>query len=204
MTASISYAITTHNEGKSISTLLDRIHEHLDETDELVVLDDNSTEQHTISALNRVSKVYTRTFETDFSAHKNYLNTLCSKEYIFQFDGDELPSSALLTVVKSFIQAFPETDLFWFPRDNRLDEIDMTWIEKWKWSVDEQGRINYPDYQGRLFKNSDEIYWTRPVHEIITGHKSQRVLPANAGVDIYHSRHMDTQIKNNTFYDENF
>jgi|SaaInlV_100m_DNA_2_1039680.scaffolds.fasta_scaffold21611_2 glycosyltransferase involved in cell wall biosynthesis len=204
MGPSISYAITTHNEGSSVQDLIDHIKKQMSSVDELVIVDDYSTDQTTLSALSDVRLVYKRKLNNNFSSQKNYLNSKCTKDYIFQFDGDELPSESLLSVAKHFVKNYQDTDLFWIPRDNQLFELDMDYINKWGWVVDTQNRINYPDYQGRLFKNSDDIRWTRPVHEIISGHETQRVFPINAGVDILHTRHMSRQIQSNAYYDENF
>lgn len=204
MSYSVSYAITTHNEGASIQKLIERINKCKDNIDELVILDDYSTDPNTLSILAKESKVYKKKFNNDYAIHKNYLNSLCSGDYIFQFDGDELPQEFLLNNTKRIISGSPSTDLFWVPRENQLIELDMEYIKKWKWKVDEYGRINYPDYQGRLYKNSPEIYWHRSVHELITGWKRQTVLPKNSKIDILHKRHMKTQIKNQKFYNETF
>ena len=200
----ISYAITTHNEGRPVQDLIDHIKGQMSREDELVIVDDYSTDQTTLSAISDVRFVYKRKLNNNFSSQKNYLNSKCTKDYIFQFDGDELPSTSLLSVAKAFVKNYQDTDLFWIPRYNRLFELDMDYINKWGWTVDDQNRINYPDYQGRLFKNSASIQWTRPVHEIISGHKTQRIFPQNAGVDILHTRHMHRQIQSNKYYDENF
>lgn len=204
MTHSISYAITTHNEGESIQKLIERIKKHIDKNDELIILDDYSTDSQTLSILASEASVYKKKFNNEFSVQKNYLNSLCSSEYIFQFDGDELPSDLLLHNVKTFISQQPEIDLFWVPRDNRLFEINKSYIKRWGWPIDEKGRVNYPDYQGRLYRNAPEIYWTRPVHEIITGHKKQTAIPRDVGLDILHARHMSKQIESIKFYNENF
>jgi glycosyltransferase involved in cell wall biosynthesis len=200
----ITYAVSTHNEGDSVQFLIDRINKCKDSTDELVILDDYSTDPTTLSALSSEKKVYKKKFNNDYAIHKNYLNSLCTGDYIFQFDGDELPAEFLLNNTKRIILGSPSTDLFWVPRDNQLIELDMEYIKKWKWRVDELGRINYPDYQGRLYRNSPEIRWHRSVHELITGWKKQTVLPKNSKIDILHKRHMNKQIKNQKFYDETF
>jgi len=45
MTPLISFAITTHNEGEYIRDLLDQLVPHCEQTgDEIVVVDDNSTD----------------------------------------------------------------------------------------------------------------------------------------------------------------
>jgi glycosyltransferase involved in cell wall biosynthesis len=201
----ISYAVTTHNEGSSIKTLLTKLKQHKRNNDELVILDDFSTDITTTTILNEYKNlIYYKKFNKNFSAHKNYLNSLCSCDYIFQFDGDETPTDSLLNFCKKLIEIRHDIDLFWIPRDNRLYDIKMDMIKKWKWSVDNVGRINYPDYQGRLYRNSPNIKWIKPVHETISGHKKSAVLQANSDLDILHHRHMDHQIKSLAYYDKVF
>ena len=201
---SISYAVTTHNEGLSIDNLLNRLMHHARSIDEIVILDDFSDDTETLKILRKHKKVYKHKFNKNFSDQKNFLNSLCNGDYIFQLDGDELPSTTLCTITQSMINHRDDIDLYWIPRDNRLYDLDMKYIDKWNWKVDEKKRINYPDYQGRLYKNSPNIKWIRPVHEIISGHKTQVILPRDSNVDIYHHRHMNHQLRSNKFYDANY
>lgn len=200
----ISYAITTHNEGENVKKLLDDINKYKSHLDEIVILDDFSTETHTCNALKTEKNVFKKKFNDDFAKHKNYLNSLCKKEYILQIDGDETLSVSLHKNIQEIIRLWNDIDLFWIPRENKLHNLDMSYIKKWKWNVDKKNRINYPDYQGRLYKNSNHIRWTRKVHEIIEGHKTQKVLPHNSNIDIIHHRDMSKQIKNNEYYDRTF
>ena len=202
--SSLSYAITTHNEGDSIKKLIELLYKNKKECDEVIVLDDFSSDPTTITYLNKVPNLYKKKLMKNFASHKNYLNSLCNCDYIFQLDGDELPTINLLKFIRNVINYRNDIDLYWIPRDNQLYDIDMDYIKKWKWNIDQKSRINYPDYQGRVYRNNPNIYWHRPVHEIITGHKTQTILPKDSGVDILHHRHMNHQIRSNNFYDENF
>lgn len=202
--SSISYAITTHNEGASIQTLINMIEGYMDTSDEIIIVDDYSTDKKTTHILSRYDFVTKRRFDKNYSDHKNFLNSLCTRDYIFQIDGDELPSPHLLNFIKSLLKNRDDIDLYWIPRENKLHNIDMEYIKKWKWAVDQLGRINYPDYQGRVYRNKPHIKWSREVHEIITGHKTQLILPKNSNVDILHHRDMEHQIRSNKFYHENF
>jgi glycosyltransferase involved in cell wall biosynthesis len=202
--SSISYAITSHNEGENIKTLVGVILENIDEHDEIVILDDVSTDTRTIDILSKYEFVTQRKFKNNFAEHKNFLNTLCSKDYIFQIDGDELPTVQLINFIKALLRARSDIDLCWIPRENKLTNLNLDYIHRLGWNVDSNSRINYPDYQGRVYKNQPHINWHRSVHEIITGHKTQLVLPKNANVDIIHHRDMEHQVRSNNFYNENF
>ena len=41
----------------------------------------------------------------------------------------------------------------------------------WGWNANDNGWINFPDYQMRLYKNDKKIKWTKPVHEQLVGFK---------------------------------
>ena len=98
----ISYAITSHNETFELKRLLDYLMNYKDqENDEVVILDDFSYDSH-IEMLQPyikggfVNKFEQRKLNKDFASQKNYLNSLCTKDYIFQLDADELPSEVLI------------------------------------------------------------------------------------------------------------
>ena len=75
----ISFAITTHNEGDYIQTLLNQLIPFCNETgDEIVVVDDYSTDEFTCSLLNAYAsngdiKLVQHSLNGDFSSHKNFL-----------------------------------------------------------------------------------------------------------------------------------
>lgn len=196
----ISFAITTHNETTTLSKLVDSIEKNKNNNDEIVILDDFSENPTTKEILNNCNNVFYRKFCGDYSVHKNYINSKCNGEYIFQIDGDELPSELLLKNIHNIILS-NKVDLFWLPRINKVNGIKKEHLKKWKWSMDEHGRINYPDYQGRIYRNAKELKWNRAVHEVICGHKTQTKIPTNSNLDILHEKDIQTQIDSNYRYD---
>jgi hypothetical protein len=64
--------------------------------------------------------------------------------------------------------------------------------------------INLPDYQGRLYKNKKEIYWTRKLHEHITGYKIETKFPISIEYSLIHEKTIQKQWKQNEFYNTNF
>ena len=172
--------------------------------DELVIVDDYSSDEETKRILSGYDFVTKHKFKKNYADHKNFLNSLCIKNYIFQIDGDELPTPQLIKFIKALVKSRDDIDLYWVPRENKLHNMDMEYIKMWNWVVDGQRRVNYPDYQGRVYKNKPHIEWSREVHEIITGHQTQLILPKNSNVDILHHRDMEHQIRSNKFYHENF
>ena len=91
----ISYAILTHNEGQYIDTLLSFLTTNKRPIDEVVIVDDNSDDELTKLVLDKYKDQITlqyRTFDGDHT-QKNYLNSLCTGDYIIQLDADELVKS---------------------------------------------------------------------------------------------------------------
>jgi glycosyltransferase involved in cell wall biosynthesis len=203
----ISFAITTHNEGEYIQKLLDQLVPFCEKNgDEIVVLDDNSTDVFTQNVLygyaeKEYIKLHTREFTGDFSEHKNYLNSLCSGEYIFQVDADEYFNETLLNYLHDLTGHNPEIDLFWIPRVNIVNGLTQDDIRNWGWQVNEKNWVMFPDYQGRLYKNNENIKWSRRVHERITGHKFEAPLPAEEEWSLIHIKDINRQREQNKLYD---
>lgn len=65
-------------------------------------------------------------------------------------------------------------------------------------------RVNAPDYQGRIYKNSPQIKWNRRLHERIEGHNGYTVLPDETDLALYHNKTIETQINTNKRYNEWF
>jgi glycosyltransferase involved in cell wall biosynthesis len=200
----ISYAITSHNEGVSLGKLIERIREYIIPGDEIVILDDYSTDQTTVDILKSIDNVFHRKLDKNFSDQKNHLNSLCKCKYIFQLDGDEMPTCHLMKNLHTFIKANPKADLFAVPRVNIVKGYTRPQIAVNKWNIDKLGRINYPDYQGRIYLNKKEIKWTRAVHEIISGHDKLKLIPAGKRLDLLHVKTSEKQEQSNLFYNQNY
>ena len=200
----ISYAICTHNESESLFNLTEKINQNKDTQDEIVFLDDHSTNKVTKDFLKNQENVYYNHLNKNYANHKNILKKHCSGDYIFQIDADEYPTLQLFVSLKKIINKNPKVDLFRVPRQNYVNGILKEHIVKWRWSIDEKRRINYPDYQTRIFKNTNDIYWTRPVHEYITGFKIATNLPKDKNLDLIHKKEIQNQVKNNLIYQKNY
>ena len=73
-------------------------------------------------------------------------------------------------------------------------------IDAFKWSVTDEGWINWPDWQGRIHKNRSNIRWEKPVHEMMTGYSEHTTFPAEEQFAITHKKPIDRQIKQNEKY----
>ena len=201
----ISYSILTHNETDSLLKLIEFLVKHKDDEDEIVILDDYSDNEKTNEILDSVVSIYEIKFESrhllkDYAGQKNYLKNLCTGDYIFNLDADELPNKSLMKNIKEILDTNQTIDLFWIPRVNTVDGITQEHIDKWRWNVNEKGWVNFPDYQGRIWRNRPNIMWKNKVHEVLTGYKEHAYLPAEEKFCFYHPKTIDRQEKQNAFY----
>tara|TARA_Y100000590_G_scaffold163384_1_gene187319 strand:+ start:2635 stop:3261 length:627 start_codon:yes stop_codon:yes gene_type:complete len=203
----ISYSILTHNETDSLLKLIEFLVKHKDEEDEIVILDDYSDNEKTKKILDATVSVYDIKFEQrhllgDFAGQKNYLKGMCSGDYIFNLDADELPHENLMKAIKPILEINPTVDLYYVPRVNTVDGLTQEHINYWRWNVNENGWVNWPDWQGRIWKNRPNIRWERPVHEMLVGFKEYTQLPPQEEFAFYHPKDIEKQEKQNEFYGE--
>ena len=210
----ISYGITVHNEAEELNRLLEILIHKTDKEDEIVICDDYSDEptQEVITSWvqqyghedMKTIKVYQRKLNDDFSAQKNSVIEKCEGDYIFHLDADEYPHENLLSQLKPLLEINPDVDLIWVPRVNTVEGITDEHCVKWGWRITEKGWINYPDYLSRIFRNSSNIKWVKPVHEIIQGVKKYSHLPPVEELSLYHPKTKEKQEEQNKFYMDTF
>ena len=126
---------------------------------------------------------------------------MSSGDYIFHLDADEIPHEVLMEQLHTILE-MNDVDLVWIPRVNTVDGMTHEHIQKWGWNVTQKGWVNYPDYQARVFRNSEDIKWTRKVHEYITGHTTQAHLPPHEELSLYHPKTIKKQEKQNELYEK--
>ena len=195
----------THNEDESLLELIQFIAKHKDEEDEIVILDDYSDNEKTKEILDTMCSMHNITFEQralmkDYAGQKNHLTRMCKGSYIINIDADEKPNEILIQNIKTIIESNPSIDLYWVPRVNTVDGITQEHINKWGWNVNDKGWVNFPDYQGRIWRNRPNIMWKNKVHEVLTGYKEHTYLPAEEEFCFYHPKDIGRQEKQNEFY----
>ena len=124
---------------------------------------------------------------------------MCSGDYIFNIDADEMPHPILISQIKQILE-INKVDLIWVPRVNTVQGLTQEHINKWRWNVNDKGWVNYPDYQARIYKNAEHIKWIKPVHERIDGAKTYSHLPPQEELSFYHHKEISKQEKQNEFY----
>jgi len=202
----LSYSILTHNETDSLLKLIEFIVKHKDEVDEIVILDDYSDNEKTKEILDTMCSIHEIKFEQrhllkDYAGQKNHLKNMCTGDYIFNLDADELPNKWLMKNIKTILEANPTIDLYWVPRANTVEGITQDHMQQWGWNVNEKGWINWPDYQGRIWRNRPNIMWKNKVHEVLTGYKEHTYLPMEEEFCFYHPKDIDRQERQNKFYE---
>ena len=204
----ISWAITTKNEGEYIQNLLSQLVPFCEQTgDEIVVVDDYSTDEFTVTLLNAYAiggeiTLIKHALNNNFAEHKNFLTEQCSGDYIFQVDADETLHPNLLTYIHDIIEHNPQIDLFAIPRVNVVTGLTDEDIAKWGWHVNEHGWAMFPDYQTRVYRNHPDIKWEGKVHERIVGYKTMAPLPDEEEWALYHIKDIDRQRQQNNFYSQ--
>jgi len=202
---SISYAITACNEHVELERLLDQLTEHIRPEDEIMLqLDSGATKEvEKVAVKYNVSTDYEYhrvwyPLNNDFAAFKNHLKSICSRDYIFQIDADEFLSEELMEYMPGILEANPDVEMFSVPRVNTVEGLTEAHIKQWGWYVNQDGWVNYPDYQNRILKNKPEIHWVNKVHEKIIG--AMVTCPLPEGFDLYHFKTIDRQEKQNNYY----
>ena len=202
----ISYGLTVCNELEEIKRLISFLHQHKRPEDEIcVLLDKPKASQELIDQLYRYSSADWITlkesaFQDHFADWKNQLMDMCSGDYIFQIDADEIPNEYLIESLPEIIRDNPTVEAFVVPRVNTVEGLTQEHIQKWGWNVNENGWVNFPDYQWRIYKNTPEIKWKNKVHEVIEGYKVMAQLPAYEGLALYHPKTIKRQERQNNYY----
>jgi hypothetical protein len=203
----ISYAITVCNELEEISRLLNFLHRYKRVEDEIcVLLDKPKASQQLLDELyywssKDVITLKESAFQGHFADWKNELTSLCSGDYIFQIDADEIPNEYLIESLPEILETNSQVEAYVVPRVNTVEGLTQDHIQKWGWYVNENGWVNFPDYQWRIYKNTPDIKWKNKVHEVLDGYKTMAQLPAYEDLSLYHPKTIEKQIKQNSYYD---
>jgi glycosyltransferase involved in cell wall biosynthesis len=202
----ISYAITVCNEIEELTKLLNFLQLNIRKEDEIVIqYDSESVTDDVMEYLNLMEKMHNYKvvgfpLNKDFASFKNNLKPNCSGDYIFQIDADEIPHDALIEYLPQLLENNP-VDIIFVPRVNTVEGLTDEHIQKWRWNVNEKGWVNWPDYQVRLYKKTDDIEWRNKVHETLTGYNTFSNFPAEEHWSLYHPKEIKRQEKQNQFYE---
>lgn len=167
----VSVVISAYNEEKMLPACLSSV----SWADEIVVIDNTSTDRTVSVAKKAGARVYTRPNYPMLNTNKNYGFTKARGTWILNLDADERVSPELkkeidhITLNQSREKTSPLSSAvagYVIPRKNI---IFGKWIEHTGW---------YPDYQLRLFKRGSGSFQEQHVHEKIVVRGDVRALNA--------------------------
>ena len=204
----ISYAITVCNEREEIERLLSFLISHIRKEDEIVVLVDLTKNEATSDLLGYLHRLRTNNkiqlledrFNNDFAEWKNRLSSICSGDYIFQIDADEMIDEYVIRLLPQVLE-HNQVDVIMVPRINTVEGLTPQHVSKWRWRVDENNWVNFPDYQWRIYRNTESIRWKNRVHETLDGYKTLSHLPRNPEWCLKHHKTIDRQEQQNNYYE---
>ena len=204
----ISYAVTVCNELVEIQRLLPFLIENKRKVDEIIVFYDSNNGSKSVDEYLRTQSQSTFApfryihyhFDGHFANLKNALTEACLGDYIFQIDADEMPSSYLMQHLHVLLES-NDIDILRVPRVNTVKGLTPEHIQKWGWVVDNRGRVNWPDLQWRIYKNTPEIRWKNKVHEVLDGYKTYAILPLEEEYALKHHKDIERQERQNAYYE---
>jgi hypothetical protein len=197
----VSYAITAWNEHEELDRLLSLLHKCKRDVDEIILQLDTTATKEVREVAEKYQGVTTIEFplKKDFATYKNNLVKSCKCSIIVFIDADEYVSEEFLEYLPGILESNEDVDVISIPRWNTVDGLTQEHIVKWRWRVDELGRVNFPDLQTRIMKNNGNMKWEGKVHERITGWKTISRLPDE--FCLYHPKTIDRQEKQNALYE---
>ena len=179
----ISYAITVCNEFVEIQKLIAHLLKYKRTQDLITVLYDETNGDPEIETFLKSHSIngefawHKGEFQGHFADWKNKLTGLCTGDYIFQIDADEIPAEGLINILPQILETNPDNEVYLVPRINTVEGMSQDHMQQWGWNVNGSGWINWPDFQWRIWKNKTEIKWINKVHERLDGFKTYATLP---------------------------
>ena len=203
----ISYAITVCNEFVEIQRLVNHLLKYKRPQDSIVILYDQVNGDPEIESYLRSHSIngefawHKSDFKGHFADWKNELNSHCTGDFIFQIDADEIPCTPILETLPLLLEQNPDVEVYLVPRVNTVKGLTDEHIKQWRWNVNSEGWVNWPDYQWRIYKNTPSIKWKNKVHEVLEGFKQYAHLPMEEDYSLYHPKTIQKQEKQNNYYD---
>jgi hypothetical protein len=205
----IGYFITACNELEELTKLLFMLKTNISPDDYVgILLDENNYTDEVDELCKKILssddsfRLAYAPLNGDFATFKNVgYELLDDCDWIFQIDADELPSTILMKNLREIITMNPDIELIYIPRINTVEGLTQEHVNKWGWQVTDQGWVNWPDYQGRIYKRDARIKWQGKVHERIIGITQLSQIPPNEELALHHPKTIDRQEKQNNFYE---
>jgi len=166
----ISVVVITKNEESRVEQCLKSVYGWVEE---IIVVDDESTDKTVSLAQKYADKIFHRKMEVE-GAHRNWAYVQASSQWVFSLDADEIVTEELKKEIQGVL---PNTDasLFSIPRRNYIGDY---WVKYGG---------QYPSAQLRLFRKGCFRYEEVEVHPVAFGQGKKAVLSE----DIIHKSYKD-------------
>jgi hypothetical protein len=191
----ITYSIQVCNESRELYSLINFLLKVIDEEDNIHVVVDSL---HKTDKVNKVIEnfkdkisVFERPFDT-FYKNSCYHGEVATGDYTFLIDADEMPQEKLIANLKNIITE-TKAEILFIPRINIQPGITQSYIDHYKFNINEAGWINWPDYQGRLYKNCEYVTWTDELHTKLTGSTKIQGIVAKPELALWHIKSIEKQ-----------
>jgi glycosyltransferase involved in cell wall biosynthesis len=192
----ISYTIQVCNESRELFSLLNFLLKVKDAEDDIIVVVDSlhktAKVQRVLDFFSGKVTVYERPFD-NFLDNSNFHIEKATGDYIFGVDADEMPQEALIKVLKNVLRE-SGADALWIPRINIHPGSTESFIKETRFHVNDKGWINWPDYQGRVYKRNGKIRWgVETVHSKLIGAEKSACLGEVPQLALWHIKSIEKQ-----------
>lgn len=143
----LSVVVLTKNEEKRIRPCL----ESVKWADEIIVVDDESTDKTVEIARQYTDRIFTRKMEVE-GRHRNWAYAQARNTWVLSLDADELATAELKEEVEKALAGSPIENGFTIPRRNYIGDY---WVKHGGW---------YPSPQLKLFRKDKFRYEEAAVH----------------------------------------
>jgi len=143
----VSVVVITKNEEENLDECLKSVLW----ADEIIVVDDESTDATREIAGRYTDKVFTRKMENE-GRHRNWAYSQASNDWVLSLDADERVTPSLAEEITGLVSGTPANKAYTIPRQNHIGDY---WL---KWGGE------YPAAQLRLFLKNEFKYEEAEVH----------------------------------------
>lgn len=199
----ITFLITACNEKRELKENLKFVNAFKQKGDEVLVLLDEEKSDNEILQIAQDSsdRVIFKTLNKDFSAFKNFGIKEARNNYILHLDADEIVNAVIVQVIRNVIYNKNDVSGIHIPRINIVNNASSEDLRKFNFTINENGWINWPDYQPRFINKLSGIHFVNKVHETFNDHSKTVFLEASAPYALLHVKDIDKQKQQNQFYD---